>query len=325
MKRLTEEIKQKNFKRIYLLYGEEEYLLRQFTMNLSNAIVPASDTMNRAEFIQQDADPAAILEAANTLPFFAEHKLILLKDTGFFKKCPDLLFKGLSGLPETTVMVFSEHETDKRGRLYKYVKKNEGVTEFGRQSPQVLAAWVRKMAKESGYAFRPEALSAFLERVGNDMDHIASEAEKLFAYCLGSREIRTEDVDAVCSDVIEAKVFELIDAAAGGDRDLAMSRYAGLLILREPPMRIIALFTRQFHILMRLKDMQAAGYGQQQIAAALKIPSFAVRKNARLAARFSQKQLECAFRACIKADESVKTGTCPDRTALELLIAGLLQ
>ena len=91
MKMLMEDIKNKQFKNIYLLTGEEVYLRMQYRKKLKEALVEDGDTMNVAIFSGKGTDPKEIIDLAETMPFFAEHRVILIDDSGFTKNaCPEL-------------------------------------------------------------------------------------------------------------------------------------------------------------------------------------------------------------------------------------------
>ena len=129
MKMLAEDIKNGSFKTSYLLYGEEAYLRSQYKNKLKEALVNPDDTMNFSRFEGKGTDPAEIISLADTLPFFADRRLILIEDSGFFKNKCDELADYIPKLPDTTCLLFVETEVDKRSRLYKAVQKYGRTTE----------------------------------------------------------------------------------------------------------------------------------------------------------------------------------------------------
>ena len=84
MKTLQEDLKTGNFKHCYLLYGEEPYLVQQYKTRLKNALSVEGDTMNTSVFSGKDIRPEALIDLAETLPFFAERRVILVENSGFF-------------------------------------------------------------------------------------------------------------------------------------------------------------------------------------------------------------------------------------------------
>ena len=140
---------------MYLLYGKERYLIRQYRDKLKNAIVPSDDTMNVTTFEGEGLNIREIIELAETLPFFAEHRLIVIEDSKFFKKGGDELAEYLKQIPESTYVIFVEEEVDKRSKIYKALSKNGKAVEFGTQSDEILMKWVvAKIGKEGNYTLQ---------------------------------------------------------------------------------------------------------------------------------------------------------------------------
>ena len=106
MKTIDNDIKLGQLKKAYLLYGQERYLIRQYREKLKNAIVSPDDTMNFTGFEGADINVKEIIDLAETMPFFAERRLILLEDSKLFKKGGDELGDYLAELPEATYFVF---------------------------------------------------------------------------------------------------------------------------------------------------------------------------------------------------------------------------
>ena len=109
MKNIQEDIKTGNFKQAYLLYGEEAYLKQQYKQRLLNALNPDGDTMNFSRFEGKGIEVKELIDLCETLPFFAERRVILLEDTGFFKNKCDELADYLKNLPEYLCMIFVEN------------------------------------------------------------------------------------------------------------------------------------------------------------------------------------------------------------------------
>lgn len=85
MKSLNEDLKTGQFKQIYLLYGEESYLKRQYKERFVKALLPEGDTMNYASYDGKNIDVREVIDLAETMPFLAQRRLLVFEDTGFFK------------------------------------------------------------------------------------------------------------------------------------------------------------------------------------------------------------------------------------------------
>ena len=153
MKSILEDIKTQNFKQAYLLYGEEAYLKHQYKNKLKNALLPEDDTMNFSRFEGKGTEIPKVIDLAETMPFFADRRVILLENTGFFKNKADALADYMGSLPDYLVLIFVEEEVDKRNRMYKAVQKQGRAVEFARQDEKTLMTWVLGMMKKDGHGY----------------------------------------------------------------------------------------------------------------------------------------------------------------------------
>ena len=320
MKMLAEDIKNGSFKTSYLLYGEEAYLRNQYKNKLKNALVNPDDTMNFSRFEGKSIDPAEIISLADTLPFFAERRLILIEDSGFFKNKCDELADYLPSLPETTCLLFAEAEVDKRNRLYKAVQKYGRVTEFQSQDERTLMRWILGTLKKENKKITEDTLRHFLERTGSDMENIHMELEKLLSYTEGRDVITSEDVEEICTMQTTGQIFEMIRAIAEKKQRLALDLYYDLLALKEPPMRILFLIARQFNQLLLVKSLAAKGMDRSSIASKAQVAPFIAGRLMTQARSFTLEQLKNAVKDCVDAEEAVKTGRMTDILSVELLI-----
>ena len=116
MKRLNQDITERSFCPVYCLYGEEAFLKRNYKNLLKEAIL-GDDTMNFQSFYGKETNLTEIISLADTMPFFAEKRLILVENSGLFKKDPEPLPSYLPTMPESTVLLFVEEQVDKRNKL----------------------------------------------------------------------------------------------------------------------------------------------------------------------------------------------------------------
>ncbi len=200
MKMLSEDIKNRRFKRVYLLMGEEIYLRNQYKKKLREALIDPEDTMNAATFEGKGIDPKAVIDLAETMPFLAPCRVIELQDSGFAQNaCPELA-DYIPDIPESTCLILTESDVDRRGRVYKAVKKYGRVVEFKRQDQRTLVRWVLGTLKQEGRSITEETMRVFLGRTGADMENIDRELEKLLCYTAGRGVITTEDVENICTE-----------------------------------------------------------------------------------------------------------------------------
>ena len=320
MKSIDEDIKTGQFQNVYLLYGEEAYLKRQYKEKLLKAMVTQGDTMNFSAYEGKDINPKELIDLSETLPFFKEKRMILVENSGFFKNSCDDLAEYMSQVPESTCFVFVEEEVDKRSKLFKAASRAGSAVEFETPKEDMLIRWILGRIQREGKKITQSVMQLFLSKTGSDMENIDKELEKLICYTLDKTEISAADVEAICTGQTENKIFEMIDAISAKNQKKALDLYYDLLALKEAPMRILFLIARQFQNLLLIKSMSAKGYPAVSIAKTAGMPSFAVQKNLRQAGAFKINQLKEAIEDCGQAEEDVKTGRMADQLAVELLI-----
>lgn len=319
MQTLTQDMKEHSFKPVYLIYGDEVFLKNSYK-NKMKAAITDGDTVNFNQFEGKGIDIKELISLSDTMPFFAEKRLILIEDSGFFKSPAEELAAYLSQIPDTTCMIFVESEVDKRSRMFKKVKEVGYVCEMGRQDLGQLAKWAGTLLSREGKKITGNTMELFLSKTGDDMENIRMELEKLVSYTLGRDIITAEDVEAICTERITNKIFEMVTAIVNRQTRKAMDLYEDLLTLKEPPMRILFLIARQFNQLLQVKELMGKGMDKSGIALKLKIPPFAAGKIMPQARSFSKEAILSYVNLCVDAEEAVKTGKLLDRLAVELLL-----
>lgn len=320
MKSLNEDLKTGNFKQIYLLYGEEGYLKKQYKERFVKAMVAEGDTMNYAYYEGRNTDVKQVIDLAETMPFFAERRLIVFENTGFFKNAGAELADYIKEMPETTYFIFVENEVDKRSKLYKAVKAKGHIVELSAQDESTLKRWIQGIVRGEKKQMADSVILYFLGKVGTDMENIRKELEKLVCYALDRETITKEDVDAVCVTQISNHIFDMVNAVADKDQRRALDLYYDLLALKEPPMRILFLMIRQYRILFQVKALLQQGYGKKEIASKAGLYPFAAGKYMEQAKRFRIQELRAVMEDGADIEQRVKTGLLTDNLAVELFI-----
>lgn len=319
MRTINEDIKSGNYKRVYLIYGEENYLKKQYKDKLKEAIT-LGDTMNYGYFEGKGIDVNALIEMSETMPFFADYRLIVVENSGFFKNANDKIIEYTEKIPESTVIVFVESEVDKRGKLYKRVKEKGHECEMGIQTPAVLEKWVLGILSREGKKITKAAIDYFLSISGSDMTNIYSEIEKLVCYCMDKETIDTADINMVTTEQISAKIFDMIDALGYKNQKKTLDIYYDLISTKEPPMRILFMLTRQFNIMLQVKELSEQGMGQRDIAARLSMQPFIVGKAVKQIVNFKGNTLRAAIREAVDMEKDIKSGNMDEKMGVELLL-----
>lgn len=320
MRRIDEDIAKGQFKNLYLIYGEEDYLKLQYKNKLIAALVNEGDNMNFSKYEDNGINTAQIIDQAETMPFFAEHRVILIENSGFGKKMPEDLGNYLSTIPEFTVFIFVEPTADKRGKLYKAAKAAGRDIEINMPNEAVLAKWVGAQLNAAGKQMKKDAWSQFLNMTHESMDNMSRELEKLITYVGDRNQITIDDVNAICIAKVETKIFDMLNAISAKDMVKTMDLYQDMLSAKEPPMRILTMIVRQFRQMKVVKELAGFGNNASSIAGKVGMPDFAVRRTMQLAGNFSDKEITNLLNDAADFEEKFKTGRLDEKLAVELII-----
>ena len=197
------------------------------------------------------------------------------------------------------------------------------MCEFKPMGERDLKLWAAGLLKADGRKITDASMTYFLEKVGNDMENIRTEIEKLIAYTQGREVVEAADIDAVCTQQITGKIFQLMDQIAMQKPKEALGLYHDLLLLREKPMSILFLMLRQFNILMQVKQLSKEGMSNADIAQKAGIPPFAAGKYLAQARAFSAQALRDAVQFGVDTEARVKSGQINEQIAVELMLVHL--
>ena len=327
----------KDFKKAYLLYGEEAYLRKYYKNALKNALVNEGDNLNYSYFEGTGVNPDEVKDLLLTMPFMAEHRVVICENTGWFQKAGGdsaeedsgkeastgkygELIDAIKNLPDETVVIFSEEKADKRSKLYKAVLGSGVCEEYAKQTDDMLARWLTNLAKASERTIRPDVAYYLISECGSDMLLLENEMEKLIAFTMGRDFITAEDIDTVCTHQVNGKIFDMITAIAAHKQKEALRLYYDLLTLRESPFHILTLLVRQYSQMLSVKDGMNRNVPPAMIAKKIGSQDWIVKKISDQVRRMNINDIKKNLEACTKADENIKNGNITDMMSVELLI-----
>lgn len=325
MQRINNDIKSGQFQPVYLLYGEERYLKRQYRDKLKNALCAPDDNMNNHFYDGKGISVGEIIDLAETLPFLAQRRVIFMDNSGLFKSGGEQMAEYLEAQNESTVLIFTETEVDKRSKLFKALQAHGCAVEFTQQDENTLKRWVAGVLGREGKKITESTALLLLNKTGTDMENMNMELEKLICYCMDKEVVEPQDVEAVCTTRVSNHIFDMVTAIAEKRQKDALELYYDLLTLKEPPMRILFLIARQCNMLLQAKAMKNKGLSNKEIASGLGVPPFAVNKYVNQASRFKTSVLRQALEKCVEAEEAVKTGRMNDVMSVEILILSVFE
>ena len=321
---LIRDLKNGDFAPLYIIYGEESYLKEYYLRELRQKVVdPTFADFNLIEFEGKGLTAEQLTEAIDSYPAMSEKKLIIVSDFDLFKPpagFADVLPGILGDLPEYVCLVFYYDvlvgKPDKRTKLYKTLEKTACFAEFSHQEEPELVAWLERRARALGCSIAPEDASYMIFLCGNSMTNLAGEMEKAAAHTT-TGVIKKYNIDAVCSPVLDAVVFDLTDAITVGKFDRAVALVGDLIAQKNNEVMIFTTITRHIQRLyaaklcaeekqlMEMIGSKSPYYARQIQNAARRVPLSWLRKVASLCAKTDselkgsavdrQKQIELAL------------------------------
>lgn len=332
MGKVKEDIKNKTFANMYLLYGEEAFLRNYYKRALVNALVEPEDNLNYSYFEGNKTDINEVVDLINTMPFMNDHRVVLCENTGWFAKEKDadgesgnlaMLTDALKAIAEDVVFIVCEEKIDKKFALYKLINQEGVAEEFPKESDETLARWAMGYCNNAGKKMSPSTAGYFISEAGNDMTLLSLELEKLIAWCLDRQEITSKDIDEVCTHQVNNKIFDMITAISNGQQKQALKLYYDLLTLRESGFHILSLLIRQYNNLLMVRDGMDKGLGARAISDKTKIQDWLVKRLQDAARKMNYSDLVNSLEACINAEQDIKSGKLTETLSIELLIISL--
>ena len=311
--------------RLYVLWGQEDYLREQFLAQVKSVCLPdGGDDFSLHRFDGANLDLHKLADAVDAMPFLSERSFIEVRgyDTN---KAPEAeaaqLTSLISDLPDYCTLAFvmaPDFALDGRLKLSKALKKHGKVLQFAPQSSDALVIWVsRRFGALSKRIARSDA-EYLIEITGGLMNRMIPEIEKIASYAK-DEVITRADIDAVTEKTPDAMVFEMTDRLAQGDRDGAMATLSELLAMKDAePIALLAAIGGQMRRLYAAKICEQNRVGGSDAMELCDVRyDFLVQKLQRSARRFSLEALERSVALCAETDYAMKHTGADDLILLE--------
>ncbi len=228
-KDIIKNIRERKFKPVYLLHGEEPFYIDKIADELeSHVLSDAERGFNQTILYGKDTDVMTILNAAKRYPMMSEYQLVLVKEAQDLKwgkegeddkKGPDPFASYLASPLSSTVLVlcYKYGKLDKRKKIYKHIDSNGLIFESAELRDYQLPKWIEDFTSDKGYRIQPKAAALLGEYLGTDLSKISNELEKLMLNIQKGQEISIDDIQNNIGISKEYNVFELQNAIARRD------------------------------------------------------------------------------------------------------------
>ena len=324
---LRTDLRKKGPARLYLLWGEERFLLEKFVSELEIHCLDSGGDFDRKVLEGPELDVDALEEALDAMPFLSQYVFVRLNGVDV-NQCRENIAeraaKLLSDIPEHTVVVVILPEgiqPDGRLKLIKALKGNGRFLDFTVRNEQDLVDAINKRLSRIGKTINTREAHELIFMTGGLMNRLDSEVEKAAAHAKGDV-ITMEDIHAVAHRLPEVDVFVLTDQLALKNYDGAAQTLSELLAMRDvEPIMLIAIIGQQFRRLYAARLALENGLGIAYVEKVTSIKhDFVIRKVMNAARRFSMAQLEKAIVLCAEIDYRMKSTSTPHQDLLKEFI-----
>ena len=321
MRELKRQIDSGTLGNLYLFYGEERYLINMYVQNVCRALLSEEDEMMNLSVMDEPKSVSDIVSTLETLPFMAERRLVILKNTGAFVPGDDWteLAKAVEGLTDT-VAVFVETEVNKTSKMYKTVDRCGRAVEFARQPDNDLIRWISREAQKDGKELPANVAAYFLAFVGNDMTNMLTQWMKLRSYLCERTAVTREDVEAVCTPDVNDKVFDIVNAIAAKKAGAALTVYNEMLSRSTKPQQVLAMIINQFRSMLRAVILTKEGKSVSEVAEELGVRSGRASYLVSEARSFGEARLRAILADLLETDAASKNGNIDANDACMLII-----
>lgn len=319
---LLSQVKKGQLEQLYLLHGEETYLIRQLEQEIIKALLAPDELDMNLSVFEQSLSINELVESIETVPFMGGKNVILLRGTGLFSakkaggkedggEMDERLIKILGNIPEYSHVIFSTTEkVDKRRKVYKQVEKYGVAIELAHFKIKDAREWVVHRLSELGKSMTGDGMEYFLSIVSMmsqiSLGFLNSELEKAALYAGDKPSITKDEIAATMAALPEVSVFAMVEAWSQKQTNKTIKLLEEQLSMGEHPLKIIALLSRQVRLMWRVKML--GGMGSRQIADELGLAPFIAEKTIRQAQGFSIERLKEALVALARADYDFKSG-----------------
>lgn len=319
--------------RCYIFHGEEAYLREYYTRQLRDRICsgPGRD-FNYHKIPTEGLTAQSVSDALEAVPIMAEQSLVELDDFDLYGKMSEAERERwvslLNDLPDyaTLLLVYDTiaWKPDRRiKKLTKAVDEHCQIVMFEKQGTRQLMEWLRRQLRSHNKRIDDQTAEYLIFRTGGSMTLLAAEVEKLSSYT-SSPEITRQDIDLVTEPVLEAQVFDIVDALTARKGEKALRLLRDLLALQEEPIPILAAMGSQLRRLYAAKVMQDEGSGSRGLSELYNLQPYHARRAMESAARLSMRWCSRAVELCAETDAKLKTSYDDPQRLLELLLLELL-
>lgn len=247
---------QTGLKPLYLLYGEEQYLVETCVNKIKKKF---GERILGINYIMIDETNIDNLISDIEMPAFGyDKKLIIVKNSGLFKKdgrkksgspiqdkIAEYINNNIDVIENDVILVFVECEVD-QNVVFEVISKTGIICEINELKPIQLIKKLKQICNLYKVNVEEATLNYLIENSGTNLQHLMNEIRKLIEYAGENGTITIDAVNKLSVKQIESVVFELTDNLAIKKIDKALEILDNLIYQKEPIQKILITLYNHF-------------------------------------------------------------------------------
>ncbi len=330
---LEKELKNGNLQSLYLLYGEELFLLEMALKKIKDLF---GECIKGINFISiDDTNINQILSEIETPAFGYEKKLVIARNTGLLKKegkrkntelstlkekIDQYLNKNMETIKQSNILVFVEEEVDVKQELYKTIEKQGTICEFSFQKPIQIIKRLKRICTAYKVQVEENTLQYLIECCGTNMQELMNEIRKLIEYVGENGTIQKKDIDKLATKKIESIIFDLTDNLGKKEVEKALEVLNNLIYSKEPIQKILITLYNHFK---KVYFTKLAIEQKVDIATSINLKAnqtFLINKYKMQASYFTKDELKKVLQELRDLDYEYKNGVIDLQVGLESIL-----
>ncbi len=262
-------------KNFYLLYSSDGAILNKEINDLEKKL-DISDT----DIIYYNIDDIdGIINEASTIGMFSLNKFIIINMDSYFKdkkNIPNinLLENYFDSYNSNSYLVFvcNSDSIDSRKKIVNLIKKY-GIVKKLEVNDNYLNDYVNNYLKDNGYKINNGDVVYFINRVGNNINNVTNELDKLMLYKINDKIINRNDIDLLTVENIDDSIYDLVNCILKNDNEKAIKLYNNFIDNGMDVNQIVAIVAAQIRLLYQVKRLYNSGKSNDEIAKILEFKS----------------------------------------------------
>ncbi len=262
-------------KNFYLLYSSDGAILNKEINDLEKKL-DISDT----DIIYYNIDDIdGIINEASTIGMFSLNKFIIINMDSYFKdkkNIPNinLLENYFDSYNSNSYLVFvcNSDSIDSRKKIVNLIKKY-GIIKKLEVNDNYLNDYVNNYLKDNGYKINNGDVVYFINRVGNNINNVTNELDKLMLYKINDKIINRNDIDLLTVENIDDSIYDLVNCILKNDNEKAIKLYNNFIDNGMDVNQIVAIIAAQIRLLYQVKRLYNSGKSNDEIAKILEFKS----------------------------------------------------